>query len=87
MEDLSLSRFLSLGGIDSRAQFVGRFVGATTFSATFTGLFCGQVGALLPCGPLLPFITGSVAGYLVGAMGFGDASMRVRSTMPTCIPA
>jgi hypothetical protein len=65
-----MARVLSLGGVDARTQFVGRFIGASLFTSTTVGLFCGQVGAFLPCGPLLPFLGGSVAGYAVGAVVF-----------------
>jgi hypothetical protein len=71
MEDIKA--FLSLGGIDARAQFVARFFGMTAVTSTTFGLVAGNFGAFLPCGPLLPFLCGSVSGYLVGVCGFWRA--------------
>ena len=66
-----LKTLLSLGGIDSRAQFVVRFFGMTTFTSTTFGLVAGNFGAmLLSTGPLFPFFAGSITGYVVGVVTF-----------------
>jgi|Transcript_41406 hypothetical protein len=69
LEDL-LSSFISLGNVDARTQFVCRFVSNATFSSVTCGLVCGQIGAFLPCGPLLPFIGGSWFGYTFACFSF-----------------
>lgn len=56
--------------IPSRARFVGRYLGYTTFSSVSIGLVCGQLGAVLQCGPLLPFIGGAWIGYSAACVNF-----------------
>ena len=67
----SLSHLISFTGINipERAKFVAQFIGSTLFASLTTGLVAGQAGALLPCGPLAPFIAGSWFGYTWGCVG------------------
>jgi len=67
-----LSSLISFAGfsIPARARFVAQFVGSTLFSSLTIGLVAGQAGALLPCGPLVPCMTGSWIGYTWGCVGF-----------------
>ena len=67
MEDIVQS---ILATIPSRAKFSGRYLGYTTFSSVSIGLVCGQIGAVLQFGPLLPFIGGAWVGYSVACVSF-----------------
>lgn len=71
-----LSSLISFAGfsIPARARFVAQFVGSTLFSTITIGLVAGQAGALLPCGPLLPYMTGSWLGYTLSCVGFWKRS-------------
>jgi|EP00037_Helgoeca_nana_P036705 hypothetical protein len=63
------------GVVPSRARLIGRFISATTFTSVTFGLFAGQIGVLLPCGPLIPFMTGAWCGYTLGAITFWKAEV------------
>ena len=78
-----LSSLISFAGfsIPARARFVAQFVGSTLFSSVTVGLVAGQTGALLSCGPLIPFIAGSWIGYTWGCVGFWR---RARLKAITC---
>jgi hypothetical protein len=61
--------------IPARARFVGQFLGHAIFSSLTVGLVAGQTGAaVLSCGPLVPFLCGSWAGYTWGCLGFWKQS-------------
>lgn len=62
--------------IPARARFVAHFVGSTLFTSLTVGLVAGQTGAMLSCGPLLPFMTGSWIGYTWGCIGFWKQSRK-----------
>ena len=79
-----LSSLISFTGfsVPARARFVAQFVGSTLFSSLTMGLVAGQAGAvLLPCGPLIPFMTGSWIGYSWGCIGFWK---QIRKKAITC---
>ncbi|KAJ1493348.1 hypothetical protein T484DRAFT_1929552 [Baffinella frigidus] len=66
-----LRTFLAAGGVDTRAQFVVRFFGVTSFTSTTFGLVAGNFGVMLfTSGPLIPFFAGSIAGYVFGVVSF-----------------
>lgn len=73
-----LSSLISFAGftVPARARFVAKFVGSTLYSSLTIGLVAGQAGALLPCGPLIPFMTGSWIGYTWGCVGFWKQSKK-----------
>ena len=67
-----LSSLISFAGVSipARARFVAKSLGSTLFSSLTLGLVAGQTGALLSCGPLLPFMAGSWLGYTWGMVAF-----------------
>ena len=67
-----LSSLISFTGVSvpARARFVAKCLGSTLFSSLTLGLVAGQSGALLSCGPLIPFLAGSWAGYTWGIVSF-----------------
>lgn len=73
-----LSSLISFTGfaIPARARFIAQFIGSTLYSSLTIGLVAGQAGALLPCGPLLPFMTGSWIGYTWGCVAFWRQSKK-----------
>mmetsp|Transcript_12248 Transcript_12248/g.17086 ORF Transcript_12248/g.17086 Transcript_12248/m.17086 type:complete len:190 (-) Transcript_12248:285-854(-) len=56
--------------IPARARFVAQFLGSTVYTSITFGLVAGQAGAMLSCGPLIPFMAGSWFGYTYGCVGF-----------------
>ena len=71
-----LSSLIGLSGLQlpARARFVAQFVGSTLFTSLTVGFVAGQTGAMLSCGPLIPFMTGSWLGYTWGCVGFWKQS-------------
>jgi hypothetical protein len=67
-----LSSLIAFAGVNipARARFVTRFVASTLYTSLTLGLVAGQAGALMSCGPLVPFMTGSWLGYTWGCVGF-----------------
>lgn len=63
-----MASIVALSGavVPARARFIGRTIAETTFASVTLGMVCGQVGALTPLGPLLPFLAGSWTGYTLG---------------------
>jgi hypothetical protein len=64
MEEAQSIFAAAAGTIPARARFIVRFVGTTTFSSITLGAVLGQCGAMLPCGPLIPFFVGAHIGYV-----------------------
>jgi hypothetical protein len=62
--------------VPSRAKFVARYVACTTFSSVSIGLVCGQLGAMLSNGPLIPFLSGAWLGYSISCISFMRYEMR-----------
>uniref|UniRef100_A0A7S2UDD7 Uncharacterized protein n=1 Tax=Attheya septentrionalis TaxID=420275 RepID=A0A7S2UDD7_9STRA len=73
-----LSSLIAFSGISvpPRARFVTQCVASSIFSSLTLGLVTGQAGALLSCGPLVPFITGSWLGYTWGCVSFWRQSKK-----------
>ena len=73
-----LSSLISFTGlsIPHRARFIAQCIGTAIYSSLTVGLLAGQTGAVLPCGPLVPFITGSFVGYGWGCIGFWRSSRK-----------
>mmetsp|Transcript_28032 Transcript_28032/g.62397 ORF Transcript_28032/g.62397 Transcript_28032/m.62397 type:complete len:192 (+) Transcript_28032:219-794(+) len=73
-----LSSLISFTGlsIPARARFVAQCIGTAIYSSLTVGLVAGQTGAVLPCGPLVPFVTGSFLGYAWGCVGFWRISRK-----------
>jgi hypothetical protein len=72
-----LSSLIAFSGftIPARARFITQCLSSSLFSGLTLGLVCGQAGAvLLPCGPLVPFMTGSWMGYTWGMVAFWNRS-------------
>lgn len=71
-----LASLISFAGftVPARARFVGHFLGQTLYSSITVGLVAGQTGAVLSCGPLIPFICGSWFGYTWGCVSFWKQS-------------
>eukprot|EP00928_Gymnodinium_smaydae_P023449 TRINITY_DN19352_c0_g1_i1.p1 TRINITY_DN19352_c0_g1~~TRINITY_DN19352_c0_g1_i1.p1 ORF type:complete len:172 (+),score=14.21 TRINITY_DN19352_c0_g1_i1:44-517(+) len=67
-----ISELVAASGISvpARAQFVGRYVGFTTFGSISLGLVFGQFGAMCGLGPILPFVSGAWLGYTITAVHF-----------------
>ena len=66
----------SLGIVPCRARSVGRFVAFSTFVSTTSGLFFGQIGALLGTGPLVPYLVGAWAGYSLAGVIFWRGEVK-----------
>lgn len=73
-----LSSLINFTGVSmpARARFIAKFIGSTLISSLTVGLVAGQTGALLSCGPLIPFMTGSWIGYTWGCIGFWKRSKK-----------
>ena len=67
-----LSSLISFTGVSvpARARFVAKSIASSLYSSLTLGLVAGQTGALLSCGPLLPFLAGSWVGYTFGVVAF-----------------
>ena len=67
-----LSSLISFTGVSvpARARFVAKSLASSLYSSLTLGLVAGQTGALLSCGPLLPFLAGSWLGYTYGLVAF-----------------
>ena len=78
-----LTSLISFTGftVPARARFIAQFIGSTLYTSITCGLVAGQAGALLPCGPIIPFMAGSWFGYTWGCVGFWKLS---RNKARTC---
>lgn len=62
--------------VPARARFVAQFIGSSLYSSITCGLVAGQAGAMVSCGPLIPFMAGSWFGYTWGAIGFWKQAQK-----------
>lgn len=68
--------------VPARARFIGRYIADTTYTSLSVGLVAGQIGVMLPCGPLVPFMVGSWVGYTAGIVKFWHAE---KSKVMDCV--